>query len=59
MDDAGKWQALDAVAKVLKGAYSFTWLYDDRSEWIAAVLPVDSVSRSGFWELEELAVVRN
>ena len=58
MDDVGKWKKLDTLARALKGTHSLTWLFDDRSDWIAAVLPADSIPRSGLWELEELAAAR-
>jgi hypothetical protein len=58
MDDTGSWHGLKAVADALEGARTFTWLFDERSDWIAAALPAESVSRSGLWETEALAAER-
>lgn len=52
------WEKIDNADDALNGANSFAWIAGDGQEWLAVVLPADSVSRSGVWTLEGLAAER-
>ncbi len=58
-DEGSPWQKIEQVVEALSGANSFAWLDGDGQEWLAVVLPAESVSRSGVWTLEELAAERS
>ena len=58
-DDQGKWEEQSEFAHALEGALSFTWLIGPNEDWIMAVVPAKSVSRSGVWSINELSRERS
>lgn len=58
-NDQGRWEEQKKYAEALDGAVAFTWLIGTNEDWILAVVPADSVSRSGVWKVEELAEERD
>jgi len=56
--DNGEWEQREACEEALRGAFQFAWLNRVGDEWIAALLPADSVPRSGVWDAEELVKAR-
>lgn len=57
-NEAKQWAEHKDVEKALEGAVAFAPIYARKSRWVVALLPADSVPRSGLWVPAELAKAR-
>lgn len=58
-DSDGEWDNLSDIEEALEGALSASWLIRGENRWILAILPADSVPRSGVWNAQELSTARS
>lgn len=54
----GDWDRRKDLEKALHGTFQFAWLASGEHSWLAAILPAESVPRSGVWMADELAKAR-